>query len=76
MFAEFHSCGMIPVLYHCNNHVSCIVNVFIISSLGISISKILCYSTYFRLTKTNYPCFSLAFGISFHDQFCWMDLGS
>ena len=37
-----------------------------LSSLGISISKILSYSSYFGLTKSNYFCFSLAFGISFH----------
>ena len=44
-------------------------------TLGISISTILCYSSYFGLTKSNYFCFSLAFGISFHYQFWWMDLG-
>ena len=48
------------------------------SSLGISISTIICYSSYFGLTKSksNYFCFSLAFGISFHYQFWWMDLGA
>ena len=44
-------------------------------SLGISISMILCYSSDFGLTKSNYFCFTLAFGISFHYQFWWMDLG-
>ena len=34
-----------------------------LSSLRISISIILCYSSYFRLTKSNYFCFCLAFGI-------------
>ena len=43
-------------------------------SLGISISMILCYSSYFGLTKSNYFCFSLAFSISFQYQFWWMDL--
>ena len=43
-------------------------------SLGTSISMILCYSSYFRLTKSNYFCFSLAFSISFHYQYWWMDL--
>ena len=47
-----------------------------LSSLGISIAMILCYSSYFGLTKSNYFCFSLAFGISFHYQFWWMDLGA
>ena len=42
--------------------------------LGISISMIHCYSSYFGLTKSNYFCFSLAFSISFHYQFWWMDL--
>ena len=47
-----------------------------LSSLGISILTILSYSSYFRLTKSNYFCFSLAFSISFHYQFWWMDLGA
>ena len=43
-------------------------------SLGISILMILCYSSYFRLTKSNYFCFGLALDISFYYQFWWMDL--
>ena len=47
-----------------------------LSSLGISIRTILCYSSYFGVTKSNCFCFSLAFSISFHYQFWWIDLGA